>query len=329
MLTVTFKNVGQGDSIILEWLDNGQSKIGIIDCHLFNNTNPVLNHIQQSNYQEIDFIILTHPHYDHFSGFNQLLDYCSIHKIIIQKFLHTSYQVPAYLRAANKTVNAQRELATLFNNIRKLWKIDKIIAEQCYIDNLSKDIHLNDDISIKILAPSTHELDAYISNIRVDNDEESYDNNANANWLSTFLKIYSTDWQIILTSDCEKRVLNRWKNNDIEFSNQGLLLAQSPHHGAKGNHTSKFWKQFVNTTQTPIAISVGENGYKHPSQDNIDYFMQTGFKIYTTQQGEIMSKEAQRVSSILDIFSEKKEIVNARDITFRIDEKGEIINQSN
>jgi beta-lactamase superfamily II metal-dependent hydrolase len=329
MLTITFKNVGQGDSIILEWLDNGQSKIGIIDCHLLNNTNPVLNHIQQVNYQEIDFIILSHPHYDHFSGFNQLFKYCRTNKIIIQKFLHTSYLAPDYLRAANKTLNVQRELDKLFREVKQLWKFDQIILKQGFINDLTKDIRLNDGISVKILAPSTHELDAYISNVNVDNDEESHDNNANANWLSTFLKIYSTDWQIILTSDCEKRVLNRWKNNDIEFSNHRLLLAQSPHHGAKGNHNSTFWKQFVSTTQTPIVISVGENGYKHPSQDNINYFIKNGFNIYTTQQGEIMSKEAQKVSSILNIFSEKKETINARDITFQIDKQGEINHQSN
>jgi competence protein ComEC len=324
MLTITFKNVGQGDSIILEWLDNGISKIGIIDCHLFNNTNPVLNHIQEVNYKEIDFIILSHPHYDHFSGFTQLLKYCHTHRIIIQKFLHTSYLSPDYLRAANKTVIAQRELDGLFKEIKQLWKFEQIILKQGFINDLTKDIRLNDDIFLKILAPSTHEMDAYLSNSKVENDEESYENNTNANWLSTFLKIYSTDWQILLTSDCEKRVLNRWKNSN-GFSNRKLLLAQSPHHGAKGNHTETFWEQFVSTTQTPIAISVGGNSYKHPSQDNIDYFTKNGFKIYTTQQGEVMSKEAQRISSILDIFSEKKEVIRAKDIVFRIDERGEIM----
>jgi competence protein ComEC len=329
MLTITFKNVGQGDSIILEWLDNGIPKIGIIDCHLLDNTNPVLNHIQRANYKEIDFIILSHPHYDHFSGFNQLLDYCLIHKIVVQKFLHTSSIVPDYLRSANKTVNAQRELVNLFKNIRQLWKTDKIIAEQCFINDSTKDIRLNDDVFIKTLAPSSHEFDAYITNVKVDNDEESHDNNANANWLSTFLKIYSADWQVLLTSDCEKRALNRWKNNNNEFSNHTLLLAQSPHHGAKGNHAEIFWEQFISSNETNIVMSVGENSYKHPSQDNINYFVQNGFKIYTTQQGEIMSKEAQRISSILDIFSEKKETSKARDIIFRIDEQGEINHQSN
>lgn len=329
MLTITFKNVGQGDSIILEWLDNGQSKIGIIDCHILNSTNPVLNHIQQANYQEIDFIILSHPHYDHFSGFNQLFEYCRTHKIIIQKFLHTSYLSPDYLRAANKTLNAKRELDKLFKEVKQLWKFDKIILKQGFINDLTKDIRLNDDISLKILAPSTHELDAYISNVEVENDEESHDNNANANWLSTFLKIYSTDWQILLTSDCEKRALNRWKNNDLEFSNHRLLLAQSPHHGAKGNHIETFWEQFISLNEPNVIMSVGENGYKHPSQDNINYFMQNGFKIYTTQQGEIISKEAQRISSILDIFSEKKETIKAKDVTFLINEQGEINHQSN
>lgn len=322
MLKVTFKNVGQGDSIILEWDDHEKRKIGIIDCNLMDNQNPVLSHLKQSEYTEIDFIILSHPHFDHFSGFNQLLDYCRSQKIVIQKFLHTSSQVPDYLKVANKTVQAQREIVALFKNIRQLWKTDKIIIEQGYINNLTRDIRLNDDTFLKILAPSTREFDSYISNLKVENDEESHHDNANANWLSTFLKIYSSDWQILLTSDCEKRVLNRWKNNNAEFSNQKLLLAQSPHHGARGNHSTSFWKQFSPEKDTPVIMSVGENIYKHPSKQNIDYFNVQGFKVYTTQTGEVFSEKAQQNSRLLDILSKKVTLNKTKDIIVEIDKSG-------
>ena len=291
MLKVTFKNVGQGDSIILEWNDHEKRKIGIIDCNLVDNQNPVLGYLKQSDYTEIEFIILSHPHFDHFSGFNQLLDYCSSKKIIIQKFLHTSSQVPEYLKTANKTVQAQREIVALFKTIRQLWKTDKIIIEQGYLDDKTGPIRLNNDIFLKILAPSTTEFDAYISNLKVENDEESHHNNANTNWLSTFLKIYSPDWQILLTSDCEKRVLNRWKNKNAEFSNQKLLLAQSPHHGARGNHSTSFWRQFSPEKDTPVIMSVGENIYKHPSKQNIDYFNTKDLKFIQPKQEKYFLKK--------------------------------------
>ena len=75
MLTITFKNVGHGDTIILEWEnDEGQNEIGIIDCHLRNGkSNLAVEHIKNQGYRSINFMILTHPHTAHFSGFPSLL----------------------------------------------------------------------------------------------------------------------------------------------------------------------------------------------------------------------------------------------------------------
>ena len=70
MLTITFKNVGQGDTIILEWQnDQGKNEIGIIDCHLKNGkSNLAIEHILEGGYRKISFMILTHPHADHLSS---------------------------------------------------------------------------------------------------------------------------------------------------------------------------------------------------------------------------------------------------------------------
>ena len=81
--------VGQGDSIIIEWINNNQKHFGIIDCNLFQNSNPILNHLEQYSIKEIDFIILSHFHYDHFSGMADIFEYCIENNIIVKSFYHT------------------------------------------------------------------------------------------------------------------------------------------------------------------------------------------------------------------------------------------------
>lgn len=67
MINVEFFNVDQGDTIILEWEYDKKKLIGIIDANINKaNNNPLLSFLQQSVYKEIEFIILTHLHFDHF-----------------------------------------------------------------------------------------------------------------------------------------------------------------------------------------------------------------------------------------------------------------------
>ena len=55
MIKLTFKNVDQGDSILLEWQHDGLNKIAIIDCNEAFRTNPVLDHVVKNNYKKLEF----------------------------------------------------------------------------------------------------------------------------------------------------------------------------------------------------------------------------------------------------------------------------------
>ena len=110
MVKITFKNVGQGDSILLEWNSNNKLKIAIVDCNLYQCTNPTLDYIIQQEIKEIEFIILSHPHTDHFSGFYELLEYCRNNRIRINRFLHTSQVTPDFLKSATRSLKADEEL---------------------------------------------------------------------------------------------------------------------------------------------------------------------------------------------------------------------------
>lgn len=58
-----------GESIVVEFPDG---TCGVIDCHTQSGTNleknPVCCFLSQRRIKQLDFVCLTHPHDDHFSG---------------------------------------------------------------------------------------------------------------------------------------------------------------------------------------------------------------------------------------------------------------------
>ena len=105
-MTISFKNVGQGDSIVLEWESEGKRKCGIVDCNRYNGHNPVVAHLQKSTIRELSFIFLSHPHEDHFSGLLELFEYCETNDITILRFAHTLRSDPRMLRMILDTANS-------------------------------------------------------------------------------------------------------------------------------------------------------------------------------------------------------------------------------
>jgi len=307
MIKVTFKNVGQGDSIILEWEQNGESKIGIVDCNLLNSENPVLTHISNIGPKEIEFIILSHPHKDHFSGFRELLQYCREKNICIKKFFHTAQTTPDYLKSASRSVVADNELFELFVLLKNM-KLKNEIKVYAINDNPLLQLNLGNEFVMEILAPSSIETDKFIRGVNFPFDEEESTSNPNANWLSTVLKISNNKRTILLTSDVESSVLNRLaKEESARLGESSLILVQAPHHGSKHNLSKAFWKTRKRDNITPLVVSVGKNGHGHPSPELINFFNdQESYEIVRTDividdfEKTIEEKES---SAILDSHS--------------------------
>ena len=209
MLKVTFKDVGHGDSIILEWIDQEVNKIAFIDCNISDNKRiPSVEYLKsRSDVKEIEFILLSHPHYDHYSGMNNLIKYCENEGITIKLFMHTAFTNPKYfVKTAVNSLIAKDALKELFTSIHRLFK-SNIIQAQGFVTSDFRELSLTDKLKLKIIAPTTREFDRYYDNVELPDDEESCHNAPNANLLSTFIKIYSIDKYLLLTSDCSKSVL--------------------------------------------------------------------------------------------------------------------------
>ncbi len=333
-MRITFKDVGQGDSVIIEWKKGNEDKIAVIDCKKAYRTNPVLDYIKLKKVKEIAFILLSHPHMDHFSGITELIEFCIENGIKIDYFLHTSNDMPNYWKAAIEGDAAMSEIIKLFRVLRKA-EVIGMKRHSIQADMIFSDFSLNDEYSIKLIAPTSKHLDNYAKNFVTPPFEEESGNKPCANWLATVIKIYSKthDGFILLTSDANKDTMF-YNIKNPEIFNGKLILAQCPHHGAILNHKNSFWKLIKRNEKTPIVISVGENIYGHPAKEVIENLSNNNYEIYATNEFGVLSNfkhsiEFKEVRTHLSTFgdvvaSSQKDNLNG-DKIFEIDSAGSVV----
>ncbi|MGE0562771.1 MAG: ComEC/Rec2 family competence protein [Flavobacteriales bacterium] len=305
MVKIIFKDVGQGDSIIIEWVEEEINCFGFIDCNLYESRNPILDYVIEKNIKLIDFLILSHPHLDHFSGFHELLTYCRENNIIVKKFLHTAIVSKEYFLTSVRSVVAENELMKLFDLVRIL-RDETGMGIHSLDDNPDIVKKLGQNFKLEVLAPSSVEIDKYIKGINFPFDEEESTCHPKANWLSTIIKIYNDKCAVLLTSDSESSTLSTICTKKPKRVDHKFIIGQAPHHGSGANLNQVFWRLRKRFKNTPIVISVGKNGYKHPSKKVIDFFEKTGnYEIYSTNHvGSLISKpKSSPAMDALDIIS--------------------------
>lgn len=274
MLNLFFKNVGQGDSIIIEW----QNGFGIVDANLYNGTNPSLSHLTSSKLKIINFIILSHPHTDHFSGMREVLEYCESNDILIENFLFTGRISIQHVKDSVFGIDAQTELSKLFATIHRLHKAEKIK----FVSNVSANykFNLTEELTLEFLAPSYSEVEEYEKST-MKNYIKGTINNPKANNISSVIRISNQNQYILLTSDAPKFVFGHILRRDTAYKTKQIILGQVPHHGSKDNYNEAFWKRISNTEKPAAVISVG-SGYNHPDKIVIDAFNKLNYEIYST-----------------------------------------------
>ena len=302
MVNLTFKNVGQGDSVVIEWNDNGDEKVAVVDCNLYLGHNPVLNHIVDRKYETIEFLLLSHPHKDHYSGFKNLIEHCRSQGIKIYRFLHTAKISPDYLMSINSSNESDKILFKLFDLLKTMRENGEI--ETFGIEAIPElVIPIGREFSIKVLAPTARDEDNFIRNANYPFDEEGDNGRPNANWLCTLLVLFHNESKnyVVLSSDVKGEYLNRIKG---DFKDTKLVLGQVPHHGSKSNLFKPFWQNRKRSSSTPVVISVGKNNYSHPSDEVITFFHTLqNYVLYTTANN--LSSTSSSIEDLLDVFSEE------------------------
>ena len=85
-LTVHFLDVGQGDSILIEY----KNKSMLIDAGESDQGKVVSNYLKDQGISTLDYVVATHPHSDHIGGMIDVLNNFKIKHFIDSGYPHTS-----------------------------------------------------------------------------------------------------------------------------------------------------------------------------------------------------------------------------------------------
>lgn len=299
----TFKNVGNGDSILLSWKNNDNPKVAIIDCKKYNSQNPILDEIKDKGYQEIEFIVLSHPHFDHYSGFVELFDYCIENNVSINIIFFTFKFTREYLKGLNQNVHHASILYEVGRKIRECENLGTKVGIP-FPEVMS--LPLSNKYTLIFLSPDNQTTDEFlkIELPRVENPGKPPYNNK-GNLLSTVILIVDNKERIALfTSDVEIPVLRKLSNN-VNFRKNTIILAQVPHHGSAYNHTERFWQLKRRKQNAPAVISSGRR-LNQPDPKVVQDFKKLGFSIYFTSDEAKYQGEGLQISSMMDLISSRK-----------------------
>ncbi|PIF45950.1 beta-lactamase superfamily II metal-dependent hydrolase [Chryseobacterium sp. 52] len=279
-MKITFKDVGQGDSIIIEWSDNGVNRIGIIDCNKKGGTNPVVEHIQQLQCSEIEFIILSHPHSDHYSGFLELFYYLENNNICINHFGHSFSTISVeYWKWFEVTSSESKNLSEIIHKANQLRALG--ILKKFFLVTEHVKLPIN-GIEISTLSPSHAELEIYQNQVKFDAIVNKKQASKAANYLSSLFYIKKGDSTVLLTSDVEKNTFDRI-HNDGSLNDHLFCLCQAPHHGSYNNYHDIFWDNLKTIDVKNVVFSSGINEkYKHPHLITVNSFVNNGYGINPT-----------------------------------------------
>lgn len=86
-LAVHFLDVGQGDSILIQFPNDS---VMLIDAGPDRSGAPVISYLKQQGIKKIDYLVATHPHADHIGGMAAVIKEFDISKVYMPKVTHTT-----------------------------------------------------------------------------------------------------------------------------------------------------------------------------------------------------------------------------------------------
>lgn len=119
-LTVSFLDVGQGDSILIE-LPDGNTML--IDASESDQAKGIIDYISRRGHDTLDYVVATHPHTDHIGGMAEVLEAFEVGEIWMpdadsdtqtyENLLETvaEKEIPLHVAAAGKTILATESLS--------------------------------------------------------------------------------------------------------------------------------------------------------------------------------------------------------------------------
>ena len=254
-LTAHFIDVGQGDSILLQFND----KSILIDGGPAGMGPGVEEYLRGQNVTQLDLLILTHPHDDHIGGLIAVLKDLPVKKAID---------------------NGENDSSLIYKRFRALMEKKNISYSPAYA---GQEIDLDPALKIEVLWPPQGGISGGVKLSRhaaMKNPWESIVVRAlsgNMNQNSLVLRITYGRISFLLMGDADTVVEKSLVSSGINLSSQILKVG---HHGGTSASSPDFLKK-VRPAVSIISVGVG-NYYGYPTERTLEALQAVGSGVFRT-----------------------------------------------
>jgi competence protein ComEC len=227
-LHIVFCDVGQGDAVLIKTPDN---KYILVDSGPDKKVLDCLSRHMPLWQRQIDLALLSHPHADHFMGFQYVIGRYHINNFATEKLKNETPGFPLLMQKLSEKHIPQRF----------------VLAGDRWI--LQSRIQNKPDVVISIAGPSQAFLDRTSPGGKIGESKE---------FASLIAHVTYGSFSTLLTGDSQATGV---EEAYAEIEKQVTIL-QVPHHGSATGLTTQLMEKLVPET---AVISVGKNNYGHPS----------------------------------------------------------------
>lgn len=294
-------NVGQGDTTVII---SPKGTVTIIDAYRSGKLVNLLNDL--GNDGNIENLVITHPHSDHFSGANRLAVENKIKRAILSPYWHSGGMGPPTYRAmVNRLVDMRAHITFLSGYSR--WMPDDIFEP--VVGNADPVID-NSKMFFEFLGPT---------NSMIKNAESA--GNYNVNHLTIITRVSFDNFKMVIAGDAQ---MENWHAFDSErLMEDSCQVLRTAHHGSS-NGTQ--WERIDRLSPRYVIVSSNPHGtHRLPDLASTGVFTkfhhrnQTQSALMTNDTGTIHIKNTgssrAQLASFGDDSTTNIELNNSRAIT--------------
>lgn len=269
--------VGNADCLLLEMPNQ---ELGVVDFY----RRPSLSEhplFPANQYQppKVIFVCLTHPHADHMTGMESILDFVAASN---GEFWHTVPNMAEVLELHASPRVAEAYRRSFFQELEQLATLANAVAEKLSAERInfitaepgtSERIFYTEEIEINVLGPSLRDAAEFIHMLRrVDAGEIQKVDDRMINRTSAVLRIRYGENTIILGGDAPsenwRRITGQWQTDNLKP--MGVQAVKASHHGSKDSFYLELWDDLFG--EKPGIIFVSADGSIRPTKEFLDSF---------------------------------------------------------
>lgn len=308
-INIYFIGEGIGESILVH-IPN--TYVMVVDCHGGKSTSSMDYLLKSLNIKTINLLVLTHLHYDHYSGLKVLLEKYEVCAFAHSYSIHWDKTVKLSrlfeLKNFGETIPKETNLSMLIQTIsevrKKNWSKD---AVNCYkhINNSSllyAEKISGNDVIIDCVAPLADIFDDQFYK-QIDKNLEktkkkgldylaeaiTTKHNTKMNETSSIIRIRYGKSLVLLTADSENNTLKAINNSNIssKISEIKSILIKIPHHGSDTSESKFLFDKQLTETRNMYGVITPNTVHGLPQTKIVDKYKKSGYAVFKTAQSTI------------------------------------------